>query len=100
MKAWRTIAVAALAFIAVALITTTALAYNAAGQGTNGSYGGYGAAQRSGSGMMHGYMTGPMGCVYSQYSNYTSFNGSQQQNSNPRDYGSCTGGCGMRNGWP
>jgi len=89
MKAWKLVAVAAFAFVAVALIATSALAYTAAGQGMNGSYGSNGAAQVSKGGMM----SGRMGCKYSQYDNYTSSGGYPQQ------YG-CTGSCGMRNGLP
>jgi hypothetical protein len=90
MKAWKIIAVTAFAFIAVALITASALVYTAAGQGMSGLYGSNGAAQGSKGGMMRG----PMGCGYSQYGIYTSSSGYPQQ------YGSCTGGCGMRNGLP
>jgi len=92
VKAWKAVALAAFAFIAVALMATTALAYNAAGQTTNGPNGGYGATQESAGGMLHGSMGGQMGYGYSQYINSTSSGGYPQQ------YGSCTGGCGMRNG--
>lgn len=91
MKAWKAVAFAVFAFIAVALATTTVLGYSAGGQRTNGSYGGYGVAQGSRGDMMHGSMGGWMGQGYSQYSNYTSSNDSSQQSN---------GGCGMRNGWP
>ena len=90
MKVWKIIAVTAFAFIAVALITTSALAYSAAGQGMSGLYGSNGVAQ----GSKGGIMRGPMGCGYSQYTNYTSSAGYSQQ------YGSCPSGCGMRNGLP
>jgi hypothetical protein len=88
MKAWKIIAVIAFALIAVALITTSALAYYPSGHGISGSFGSNGAAQGSNGGMMRGPMRGPMGWGYSQYSNYTASSGSW------------TGGCGMRNGWP
>jgi len=90
MKAWKIIAVAAFAFIAVALITTSALAYTAAGQGMSGFYGSNGTAQGPKGGMMGGLMK----CGNSQYGNYTSSSGYPQQ------YSSCPGGYGMRNGLP
>jgi hypothetical protein len=64
------------------------------GQGISVSNGSNGAAQESNGGMMGGPMRGLMGSGYSQYSNYTSSGGYAQQ------YGSCAGGCGMRNGLP
>jgi hypothetical protein len=94
MKAWKIIAVTAFAFIAAALITTSALAYHPSGQGINGSYGSNGAAQGLMGGMMGGSMRGSMRSGYSQYGNYTSHGGYPQQ------YGSWTGGCGMRNWCP
>jgi hypothetical protein len=94
MKAWKIFAVIAFAFIAVALITTSALAHYPSGQGISGSYGSNGAAQGSNSGMMRGPMQGPMGWGYSPSSVYP------QQNSTEGQYGSWAGGCGMRNGRP
>jgi len=100
MKAWKAIALAAFASIVLALIATTAVAYNAAEQTTNGPNGGYVAVQASRGGMMYGAMGGLMRLGYSQCRNDTSSNGGPQQSSNSGQYGSWTCGCGMRNDAP